>query len=64
MDRTKKGYTSLDNLSNDYYLWRAYNHNEYDQDRKLAFPHNYQPYEYNQRFNCYDNDLDFGGAQW
>ena len=64
MDNTKENYTSLDSASNDYYLWKAYNHNEYDRQRKMAFPHNYYPYEYNQRFNCYDNDLQHGGVAW
>lgn len=64
MNKTKEGYTSLDGLSNDYYSFRTYNHNEYDRNRKLAFPNDYHPYEYNQRFNCYDNDLMYGLGQW
>lgn len=49
MTRTE-GYSSLINEQNDYYLWRPYAHNVYDEERMTRYPYDYKPYEYDQCF--------------
>ena len=45
--------TSLQGGIDEYYLWRAYQHNPYDYDRLKKFPFNYQPYEHPATFDRY-----------
>ena len=59
MMRKYEGYSSLNNVADDYYSWRAYGHNVYDKKRLLRYPYNYKRYPYNSPFKCYSTDLDY-----
>lgn len=45
--------TSLQGGIQDYYLWRAYQSNPYDQKQLMRFPYTYQPFEHPAEFNRY-----------
>lgn len=63
----KEGYSSLGREQEDYYLWRSYSQDPYNQQSMVEFPYNYHPYEYNKRFDSYDpSDLeyDYGYGSW
>lgn len=59
MMNRREGYSSINNVADDYYSWRAYGHDVYDKARLLRYPYNYKRYPYHKPFNCYPTDLDY-----
>lgn len=63
--KSNEGYSSLNDNNSEYYLWRTYSSNPFDYKRLTSYPYDYYPYEYKQRFNCYNpHDIYYGQGLW
>jgi len=59
-----EGYSSLASDASNYYNWRPYAHNVYDEENLMRYPYDYKPYDHPQRFNCNRSDDYKYGTFW